>query len=119
MTDRKAKAGGFGFVLSHPRRKERPRMGHPGRLSISYFSIITQIRSISLESDLKKWNYAVDTISLEPGVPRGMELFTDNSDILLQCALDQWGEIGFELVSVLATDSFHVRAVFKKLDSSE
>ena len=63
---------------------------------------------------MQKWDYAVETISLKPGVARGLDLFTADEDVILSFALSSWGEKGWELVSILLMDSDHVRAIFKK-----
>ncbi len=68
---------------------------------------------------MQKWNYGVQTISLEPGVPRGLDLFTGNEDVILSYTLGEWGEKGWELVSLLPVNSTHVRAVFKRPQASE
>jgi hypothetical protein len=68
---------------------------------------------------MQKWDYGVHTISLEPGVPHGLDLFTGNEDLILSCALEQWGEKGWELVSIIPVSSTHIRAVFKRLQAPE
>ena len=67
---------------------------------------------------MQKWQYEVQTISLAPGVPGGLDLFTDNEDLILSYALEPWGEKGRELVAILPVDSTHIRAIFKKQDVS-
>jgi hypothetical protein len=67
---------------------------------------------------MQKWDYGVQTISLEPCVPHGLDLLTENEDVILSYALDPWGEKGWELVAVLPVDSTHIRAIFKKQDAS-
>ena len=63
---------------------------------------------------MQKWDYGVHTISLEPCVPKGQDLFTSREDLILSCALDEWGEKGWELISILLVDATHVRAIFKR-----
>jgi len=63
---------------------------------------------------MQKWDYAVQNISLKPQVPPGLGLFTTDEDVILLYVLDQWGEKGWELATILPVDSINVRAVFKR-----
>ena len=63
---------------------------------------------------MQKWDYAVQNISLSPQVPQGMDMFTTDEAVILSYALDQWGEKGWELATILSVDSINVRAIFKR-----
>jgi len=60
------------------------------------------------------WSYGVDLIDMKPGVPRGLEHFTSSESLLLLSALEEWGIKGWELVTLLPSESGKLCAVFKK-----
>jgi hypothetical protein len=63
---------------------------------------------------MQKWDYAVQNISLRPQVPPGLDMLTTDESVILLYVLDQWGEKGWELATILPVDSINVRAVFKR-----